>query len=268
MTTIYKHRINAGRLSALKPETQATKTAEIKHIFNITSSVLQYRIENTTDNETHCNIKINLSDIKNHRRFCSQSIFSLTDLAALGAQSTQYTVTPFDLDNTLDNTWNTKRNSLFLIGDDISSVFPMKIFVNSEDADFTTFSYIVLCPDMTYSNTEGWEQTFLVETNVGTIEPDYVQWKTLFEQITATSQNTNAVAGDTILVNVSVEDTTIPKVYAETISGVVDKTEIQLTNGQGSFSILTNTLSTGESVKVKLGHKLFSNITTFEQVLK
>jgi hypothetical protein len=268
MTTIYKQRINAGRLSGLKPETLAAKEAEIKHVFNITSTVLQYKIQNVTDNETYCNIKLDLSTLKNHSRICDQSIYSLTDVAAIKTSDSQYTVSTTDLDNTLDNTFTSKRKALFFIGDDTSSQFPMKIFVDSVNGDFTTFSYIVLSPDMEYSNTEDLNQTITVETNIGNVDSGYVSWKEVFSPITAVSSNTNAAAGDNITVNVTCQDTDVSKIYAEAISGIVDKTEIPLTNGQGSFAIITNTLSTGDFVKVKLGYKLFTNVVAFEQTLK
>lgn len=261
MANFYNFDGSAGFFSLVTPD-----PASFKHIFNITQNNLEYSFVHVEDNnKVLCNISLSLEVLKSHNRYCSQSFWAFDDNGALGVSTDLYTITRTNqLVSILDNTKITKSSNLFLHGDG-QSVIPFRIFVNDKDGDFTTFSYFVYSPDPTNGTDIG--HTTTVVTNVGEAPTGFTKWKTIIAPITLSTTQTTAKAGDVITVNVTTTDTDLDKIYLEQITGVLDRTVVSLTNGSGSFNILTNTLVTGDTVEVKAGHKLFTGVSTFTQTL-
>jgi hypothetical protein len=85
--------------------------------------------------------------------------------------------------------------------------------------------------------------------------------------ITDIECTTQEVSSNMIKVAVSVSNTKITQIYLEPICGILDRTVVNLTNGVGSFTILTNTLSAGDVVYIKVGYKHFSNVTTYTKTI-
>lgn len=270
MTNIYKIRTNAQRFNYNQPGTDPELTATWSHVFNISADVLEYSLHSVTEDKTYFNIKLTLEDLKSHPRFSAQSVFSVTDLIAETFTSEQIQINASNLVNTLDDTVTSKRKALFLLNADSASKFPMKIFVDAPNGDFTTYSYLVLDPDMTLANNPDspWNQTTNVETNIGTVVDGYSDWKSLFASITMVTTNPTMQAADGALtVNVTCSNPNVPTIYLEQIRGFLDRTEVAMTNGAGSFNILTETILPGETVKVKAGHKAFTGVSVFSQTL-
>jgi hypothetical protein len=92
-------------------------------------------------------------------------------------------------------------------------------------------------------------------------------WKTLISNITLTPNTNTPSAGDDIIINVTTADTSITKVYVESVVGISNKSVVTLNNGQGSFIIKTDSLSSGDEVVVKVGYKYFSNKASYSTVL-
>jgi hypothetical protein len=239
--------------------------ASFTHNFNITETNLKYQFIHVEDNnKILCNISLDLDVLQSQNRFCSQSIFGFEDKELLGSSSDERSITKNDLVSILDETKLNKSSNIFFSGDGHSEI-PFRIFVDSESGNFTTFSYIVKSPDPSNGNDIGHKTT--VVTNVGTAPTGFTKWKTIFAPVTLSTTQTTVSPGDTILVNVSTTDTSLDKIYISQVTGILDRNVVSLTNGIGSFNILTDSLTSGTTVQVKAGHKLFTNVNTFSKVL-
>jgi hypothetical protein len=93
---------------------------------------------------------------------------------------------------------------------------------------------------------------------------EHVKFEDLVSPITLSSTQTSVTPNSSISVTVN-SDSFIDEVYLESVSGILNKTRVKLTNGQGKFSILTTDLEVGEEVRVKAGHKKWSGIASFSK---
>lgn len=59
-------------------------------------------------------------------------------------------------------------------------------------------------------------------------------------------------------------DPDVKEVWLEPVCGIINKTRVSLTNGQGSFKIYSTGLETGDIVRVKAGHKKVLGISSLE----
>ena len=269
MAKIYNRPTAATRFN-----TYSTDADNFTHNFNITANELHYQFINTTKEITIYNIKINLNDLKSNNSFADQTYWSIDDNVFVHAVPTEpFPISYLNLVPLLDNTITSKRSAITLRDVDKHDELPFIFFVDSVNGDFTTFSYFALTPaDNSLMSIQDEvptpEHTVSIEVNSPhTHENTAPGWKSSFSAITATSANSSAAAGDVVNVTVTT-DTNLSKVYLEPIIGILDRTEVHLTNGSGSFNILTSTLTAGETATVKIGHKKFSNVTKFTQVLQ
>ena len=250
---------NLGQPAGVFSDLAGEETA-FTHNFNITATKLEYTFKNVNEDTVLCNLKLDLDVLKSNSRFCSQSMWAFNDKRGVSL----YTVESFDLVSILDFTKLEKTNTISRKGDGRSEI-PFRIFVDSKDGDFTTFSYLAANPDPTIGEDIG--HTTTVITNVGTPPAaGYTPWKNIIAPITLSTTQSSVQVGDIIKVDVS-SDAYIDTVYLEQITGVIDRTVVPLTNGVGSFNILTDTLSSGATIKVKAGHKLFSGVSAFTKTL-
>jgi hypothetical protein len=85
----------------------------------------------------------------------------------------------------------------------------------------------------------------------------------LIPEITVTS---STVSGDIVTVNFTT-DSKMNNIYLVQSQGYLPKLKIPVTNGAGSFKVVTTGMDTGDVVKVKLGFKYWTNATEFTKVL-
>ena len=85
----------------------------------------------------------------------------------------------------------------------------------------------------------------------------------LMPEITITSSSKD---GDVITVNFETANT-VNFIYLVQDAGYLPKVKIPVTNGSGSFKVVTTGMDTGDTVKVKLGFKYWTNRTTFTTTL-
>lgn len=71
-----------------------------------------------------------------------------------------------------------------------------------------------------------------------------------------------SVSGDVITVTVTA-DPKITTLWLEAELGFLPKSKVTLTNGVGTFKVLTTGLEAGEQVYVKINHRLWTNASTF-----
>ena len=85
----------------------------------------------------------------------------------------------------------------------------------------------------------------------------------LMPEITVTS---STLEGDIMTVNFETADT-VNFIYLVQDAGYLPKVKVPVTNGSGSFKVVTTGMDTGDVVKVKLGFKYWTNRTTFTTTL-
>jgi len=270
---------------------------QFTHTLEITDTVLQYKLsrkkmgEETSD-VTLYNIKLNINLIRNHTRLTDQSYFTIknnTETDDLYIEETKYLfkptgdfqselVTEMSLLSLFDKTWQVKPSPMIIpyLASDKQYMFPLRIFVPHSAASFDQCTFHVLTTDATIKtintednivpvqNSDIWN---IVADTTHTVVNSVTSYKDILASITSSTTATSPSAGTTIPVSVTCSNTSISKLYLEPIVGLLDRTEVTLTNGVGSFNILTDTLSSGNTVKIKIGYKRYSNVNTFTKTL-
>jgi hypothetical protein len=129
---------------------------------------------------------------------------------------------------------------------------PLYIFVpKTENVTMQDFIYrIAECEDV---NVE------YVGSSADEIIDESVRLSELISDISLSSTSTTIEPDSSITVNVQT-DTFIKQVYLEQVSGMLNKTRVSLTNGQGSFKLYSTGLESGDNIRVKAGFKNFSGI--------
>jgi len=269
MANVYKIQRPSGRFNVY-----TSNEANFVHIIDITPQTLTYQLKDTDTDTLYHNLVFNLDNLKQNQRFGEQTWWAIDDryitYDSVNAGTSSLINIPSDgFISILDDTYVSKRGAIARFGVDNYDMCPIRIFVPTADGDFTTCSYAVIIPDTTDLHLNGVDlnpQPTTIDVTGGTVVEGEFYWRSLLSKVTATTQS-SSTAGTSIKVNVTAEETNLKKLYLEPICGVLDRTEVKLTNGSGSFNILTSTLIAGETVEVKIGHKKFSNITKFTKVL-
>lgn len=266
MSKIYKTKSSSlvgvsGKLNQYVTEDILNPT--FKHLLNITSEELKYKFIRETDGHIIYNFSIQLDQIKTHALCDSQSIVIPSDQSIRGmiGSQTEIEIAAYDLVFPLPVASLDKKPSLAQKADDSTIYFsPVRIFIPNKNGDFTTFDYSL------YNEVGGFQIN--VEVNSpNTVSTELKSWKDLFSIITVTTQQSVITAGDTITVNVSSSDETLDMVFLEPIVGVVDRTRVKLTNGNGSFNILTSSLQAGDVAEVKVNFKQYTGVARFTKTL-
>lgn len=237
-----------------------TQAEEYEHNFTVTPTVLKYIFK--VNSSVKYNITLSLEELKKFQGFYSQSFITISP--RVGVDTPEETVlTEADLVSLLEITLPQKRNILQYYTDSVHGTFPITLFVDSVTGDFESFSYRVAFP--IENVTADFENTVSVTGNVELVN-EAKPWKEFFSNITAVSEQSTYTAGDTINITVTT-DPFIDYVYVENVVGLLDKTKVKLTNGVGSFSILTSSLSSGDEVEAKIGFKKYTGATKFKTIL-
>lgn len=216
-------------------------------------------------------IELDLETLKSSPRFGDQTFFTISNsefvLPVIGSiQEEIHTVIEDQIISIFDRSSTNK--SKFIFGSTHGTKnwsYPLRIFVPNASGNFTNFVYqLIGAKDFNVTN-EKITNTFKVNTPY-TIETNSKKVSEFIANITSTTTGNPAV-GDTIPVTVTCENTSVASVFLEPVVGIVDRTEVKLTSGVGKFNILTSTLEAGDIVKVKIGHKKWSNVNTFTKTL-
>lgn len=210
-------------------------------------------------------VMIPLASIKAHHRISSQSFWSF-----IVNDSTAKTLAKEDCYYLLDNSYFTKRPAWRYIKEDSilglklpnqDNHLPFDLFLKSELSDFNAAALILNIDTF---------NTFIIKINGTVIDtstlPTPVSNKEIFSTIALSTTDT-PVAGDIITVNVTSSHTELDYIELEADAGILDRTRVKLTNGSGSFKILTSTFTAGEVIKCHAGVKRFTKLATFSVTL-
>jgi len=274
---------------------------EFTHTLDITDTVMEYKLSrkkmgDETADVIFYDIKLNIDLIKNHNLLTDQSYFTVKRTNLTGypnnVEETNNLFKPIDLVQTelfnslsllsiFDKTYAVRPTSLITpwLESDKPYMFPLRIFVPHAAASFDECTFHVLTTNSSTKgellnvednivpliNTDIWN--IVTDTTKHTVIDSATSYKTFFAPITSNTTVTSPTVGDAIPVTVTCADTSISKLYLDQVVGLLDKMQVELTNGVGTFTVLTNTLSAGETVKVKIGHKKYSSINIFTKTL-
>jgi hypothetical protein len=256
MTTIYTRH---GLLPIDWFSQYSSTSSSFEHSFDIQPELLEYKLINKDDDTTIIHIKLTLAELQQANRFYSQTMFGVYN-SAIKLDGSLVNLNSSDLSSLFQSTLPSK--SLFLQNSTVNNntmLLPFRIFVTYASDDFTKFKYHL-------AKVQGEEApTVTVNTNnTATYNPTPTNWKSLIDDVLTLSTNqSNITPGDKILVTIQSSNTNLDYVYLEQVSGILDRTKVALTNGTGSFNILTDTLSSGDVAEVKYGYKLYTGIGTF-----
>jgi hypothetical protein len=271
MATIYKYKQPPSSFTNIL----VNKTEHLNHILNVTANTLEYKLTKTKTGDEDSdpvlyNFKLDLTTLKSNNRFSDQSYwtFNANILPYEGSQQT--------LDNScvlsiFDKSFNLKQRP-FIGNSDTDYLFPLRLFVPSINSTFSDCKFFVLHPQDDTPDSplleDPWAITISVTPNApNTFIDEITTVNTVMASITSSTNISSASVGTMIPVVVTCSDTSVSKVYLEPIVGVLDRTEVNLTSGTGNFNILTDTLTTGDIVKVKIGNKKYSNVNTFTKTI-
>lgn len=222
--------------------------------FTITDSLLIYKL--FLDETIVHNFSIHLEDITTHNRFFAQTIWAAEDLkSVVGSNPTR--INQNNLHSLLEYTFPTKRPKLVTPSDPFTYL-PFYVFFPSEQSTFSDCSIRVWGDN---SN----QITFKVNGVITQLE-EITSWKDIMSTVTLTANNTNA--GGYVNVSVTASDTSLEYVILEQETGSLDREKVILTNGQGTFNILANTFSSGETLVVHAGFKKFTKAATLSITLE
>lgn len=254
----------------------AGKTHTLNHILNITEDLLEYKLTRSkTGDETEDtviqNFKLTLDDLKSHNRFYDHSYWTFKADEFNIDPTYQETLLKIQLLNIFELSFPTKASPLINYNTDIDYVQPLRMFIPSENSKFTDCTFLVLgAEDLTPTSniTDPWVITTTVEVNApNTFEDSYETIRNIIGTVTANTSLSTVSPGTPIPVTVTCSDTSVSKLYLEQVVGTLDRLSVDIVDGTGTFNILTDTLATGDTVKVKIGYKKFSNVSVFTKVI-
>jgi hypothetical protein len=215
-----------------------------------------------------CWHKIPLESFQEESGFVDNTLWSVTKAAQkvmyseLDNSVSPFIIKNYFLNNILSLTYHSKPTVVAQPGRIPS--FEYNIFVpHVANADMTTFTYKILLNSSSQLN-------YVVDPTspaLANIIDDGVSHsvKTFITPITVTGPST-VTAGSTAVVNVAT-DPGIAAVYLQQVHGILPKVKVPLTNGAGSFTVITTGMSAGDNIEVKIGYKLWTNATTYTQTL-
>jgi hypothetical protein len=139
-----------------------------------------------------------------------------------------------------------------------------QIFVPySNNSDMTSFTYRMMLDEYNYG---GSTIPYVIDPTASPAAdntPNAV--RDLIQPITFSGPTTLA-AGSTATVTVNATPG-ISYVYLEQVHGILPKVKVPLTNGVGTFNVVTTGMSAGDQIEVKAGYKKWTNASTYTLTL-
>jgi hypothetical protein len=258
--------------------------------FDITSEpdVIWFKFINLALNSTVFNLKLDYNLIKNNANYDDQTMWTLFDNFKLDHDNhiknsdDPYIVSADKILSLLSQTYVSKEKQ-FSKKYINANYLPFKIFVPYKNCPLNEVIFYVAKPaisndyrkvPISFTGPDGSTATItstsITEENAQLTpgSPGHkAGWLDLISDITVQTDSTTVNVGDTVVVNITTENTNISTVYLEPVIGTVNKTRVRLTNGQGSFIVKTDDLEAGDEIRIKLGYKFFTGAAEFVKVV-
>lgn len=200
--------------------------------------------------------KIELDSLKSLNGFVDQTLWTTldsVDFIEVDGQQSPITIHPGQIVDILSKTLSSKsmKNS----AESGYSRTPFVIYVGDSSGDFDDFTMILRLDNL--------EEFVFEGPSASSITNEIVQYaKDLIPPITLSSTQTSVGVDSSITVNVST-DPSVKEIYLEQVYGILNKMRVPLTNGSGTFNILTTGLEVGDMIRVKAGYKKYTGIADF-----
>jgi len=253
---------------------------DFKWDLNLTGNILKAKFINVTENNRIINnFSIDMSYLSNADActlwYIKDDIILSNISKVLDADAEELTIVDTNLVNSFANTLPTKNfniyglNSLLVFFVTKDNPTPADIIVCiirpvvSTDPEYDT-----VLPEMLRNNIEITPLADYRVTVTGNLtkhpaDPTVLMVDTLLPEITVTS---STIAGDIVTVNFTT-DSKINNIYLVQSEGYLPKSKIPVTNGTGSFKVVTTGMDAGDTIKVKMGFKYWVNRTEFTKTL-
>jgi hypothetical protein len=247
----------------------------LEQSFDLSDDTIWVKIKNVEEDRIYLNVKLPFSDIQKHKDFSDQSLWEfkidgfLGDILTQEAQDTPVVATMDQITNVFQKTLYNKSDYVFHPAEWNG---PFKLFVPSINSSLSDCTFIVrttndvVNPEENQTNTftttftgpDGSTATVSVASDTRGLNGQI--WK---QHLSIPQVDSSEVVDGQINVQISVADTSVTKVYLEQQVGIINKSKVDLVNGVGSFSVSTAGLTTGDTVRVRLGYKFTTNLNEF-----
>ena len=230
-----------------------------KLFLNIQHELLEVKVSVNKDG-TYKDIfwcSLTLETLKSSKGFCDQSVWTVTDtcypLSNSNGDSTCYAVPAPLVIDLLAETLVSKKQGY----SQESGYFytPFGIFVEDSSGDFSDFTYVIKDSDTVDYIVEGPSAEHVTNETIRFA-------RDLIAPVTLSSSQSTVTPDSSITIDVS-SNPNVKEVYLEQVYGIPNKLRVPLTNGVGSFKLLTTGMDVGDVVRVKAGHRKYTGIADF-----
>jgi hypothetical protein len=230
-----------------------------KIFLNIQPETLEVKVSVNKDGEYKeifwC--EMSLQTLKASKGFCDQSVWTIVEscypLLDSDGNNTHHPVCAPMVIDLLAETLVSKKQGY----SQESGFFytPFGIFVEDSEGDFTDFTYVIKDSD---------DVDYIVEgPSAQHVTSETVRFtRDLIAPVTLSSTQSSVGVDSSITIDVS-SSPTVKEVYLEQVYGIPNKLRVPLTNGSGSFKLLTTGMDVGDLVRVKAGHRKYTGIADF-----
>lgn len=292
MTTIYKYKVTNGCFKAVVPEAVVIPNEdpslpseidqpdipEVTLYLNVTEQLFEVRaryeeviyVPDAEGNITYGTqtkdlywVKLSLDTLKSKISLADQSLWSvhIDDLYTTTDHDSPTDITAFQVFDVFGNAIDTKGQYSDINKNEIFQVFVPFV----EGATMLDFDIRLTIDETVYNGKSISYKVDPASPSKNLLVDQSKRPSEFVAPITATGPATIS-ANSSAVVNVS----TLPgisAVYLEQVHGILPQVKIPLTNGQGSFTVLTLGMVAGDEVQVKLGFKKWINGTMYKKVI-
>ena len=216
--------------------------------------------------------KINLNQLTSKNSFCDNSLWTikLSDMFSTKNISDTGEISPaellsFQIHDQFSETFINKGNSA---NKDNVSDYLYQIFVPfTNNADMTEFTYKIFVDSSVYGIDKKTIPLVIDESSPAKtiIQTESIKNSELITPITVTGPDT--ISPDS---SITVNFQTTPGVsfvYLEQVHGILPQLKVPVSNGNGSFKVLTTGMEAGDDIQVKIGFKKYNNVTQYTKTI-
>jgi hypothetical protein len=215
--------------------------------------------------------KINLTDLMSKNSMCDNSLWHINYNDLYSHHSIEdstpsvMVLNPLQIQDQFALTYINKGNSF---GKTFTDGILYQIFVPyTEGSNMTDFSYRINIDATQYGvNHKTIPIVFdPASPAINSIQETTVKPIDLISPITLTGPDTVSANSS---IEISVQTTPgISYVYLEQVHGILPLVKVPITNGTGTFKVLTNGMSTGDELQVKAGFRKWNHVTAYTKTI-
>jgi len=243
---------------------------------DIRSDEIEIKVWDNITDETYGNVQrvkcwdiIKYSELKKIPGFVDQSLWTRISLLPRNVPSSSDTPYEYYADtlpaaafvDLLSSTIISKPDGLANMDQDYHIFSPLyQLFFPDVD------NFNSVCVRLFYDASNEDITTTVTGPSASLLEETAIDLKQLFSPIQLTCSETTVAPDSSVIINVST-DPFISEVYLEQVYGSLNKIRVPLTNGTGSFKLYSDGFTSGETIRVKAGHRKWTGIASFSMTV-